>query len=377
MDEYKIFAQAKLDGQFFEYATYYLNSFDVSTGETDVPIFRYRIYSDSYPIYAKIWFRASVISPTMGIENRTTLYEIESSAVQMKADIILDNRNFSTNVSEILDQGNPPNIIPISIQKIESINPSEYDYLMSAVITTGKLADGEYRFELKLFSGSTPNDLILTDQDSKAIVVESTTGINLESPGGMLSDTLYNVVYTTYPVFNWNKGSCRNCNTYIRIAEFKVGFHSSFEEALRDERVVPINQSEDWLELQDVSTYQYPASDVRPIEYGKIYVWQIKTSVATTSGIEEETSDIFAFKIASPSESGIQSQGSIALQQLQQALGDDQFNALFGGDGPLAGYIPTGNAILNDVNIDELTLKEIYFSLQNQETIIQSISVEN
>ena len=313
----------------------------------------------------------------MGIENRTTLYEIESSTVQMEADIILDNRNFSTNVSEILDQGNPPNIIPISIQKIESINPSEYDYLMSAVITTGKLADGEYRFELKLFSGSSPNDLILTDQDSKAIVVESTTGINLESPGGMLSDTLYNVVYTTYPVFNWNKGSCRNCNTYIRIAEFKVGFHSSFEEALRDERVVPINQSEDWLELQDVSTYQYPASDVRPIEYGKIYVWQIKTSVATTSGIEEETSDIFAFKIASPSESGIQSQGSIALQQLQQALGDDQFNALFGGDGPLAGYIPTGNAILNDVNIDELTLKEIYFSLQNQETIIQSISIEN
>ena len=52
-----ISAQAKLDGQFFEYTTYYMSNFDVSTGESDVPLFRYRIYSDSYPVYTKIWFR--------------------------------------------------------------------------------------------------------------------------------------------------------------------------------------------------------------------------------------------------------------------------------------------------------------------------------
>ena len=54
-------AQAKLDGQFFEYTTYYMSNFDVSTGESDVPFFRYRIYSDTYPVYNKIWFRASVL----------------------------------------------------------------------------------------------------------------------------------------------------------------------------------------------------------------------------------------------------------------------------------------------------------------------------
>ena len=370
-------AQAKLDGQFFEYTTYYMSNFDVSTGESDVPFFRYRIYSDTYPVYTKIWFRASVLSPALDIDSRTTLTEIESSIFQMKADIILDNRNFSTNTSNLLDEANPPNVVPITNRTIESINPSEFEYLISAVMTTGQLADGEYRFELKVFSGTSSSNVVLTDQDSKTIIVESTTGVNLESPGGMLANTSFNMVYTTYPVFNWNKGNCRNCETYIRVAEFKVGYHSSLEEALRDERMVPFNQSENWLQLMDVSTYQYPTSDARPLEYGKTYVWQIKTGVPTTSGREEEVSDIYAFKIANPSESAMPSQESMAIQQLREALGEDQFNALFGGDGPLAGFMPTGDALLNNKSIDETTLQYIYNRLLKKEIKIKSVSVKN
>ena len=370
-------AQAKLDGQFFEYTSYYMSNFDVSTGESDVPFFRYRIYSDTYPVYTKIWFRASVLSPALDIDSRTTLTEIESSVFQMKADIILDNRNFSTNTSNLIDEANPPNVVPTTIRTIESINPSEFEYLISAVMTTGKLADGEYRFELKIFSGTSSSNVVLTDQDSKTIIVESTTGVNLESPGGMLADTSFNMVYTTYPVFNWNKGNCRNCETYIRVAEFKVGYHSSLEEALRDERMVPFNQSENWLQLMDVSTYQYPTSDARPLEYGKTYVWQIKTGVPTTSGREEEVSDIYAFKIANPSELAMPSQESMAIQQLREALGEDQFNALFGGDGPLAGFMPTGDALLNNKSIDETTLQYIYNRLLKKEIKIKSVSVKN
>ena len=370
-------AQAKLDGQFFEYTTYYMSNFDVSTGESDVPFFRYRIYSDTYPVYTKIWFRASVLSPALDIDSRTTLTEIESSIFQMKADIILDNRNFSANTSNLLDEANPPNVVPITNRTIESINPSEFEYLISAVMTTGQLADGEYRFELKVFSGTSSSNVVLTDQDSKTIIVESTTGVNLESPGGMLADTSFNMVYTTYPVFNWNKGNCRNCEIYIRVAEFKVGYHSSLEEALRDERMVPFNQSENWLQLMDVSTYQYPTSDARPLEYGKTYVWQIKTGVPTTSGREEEVSDIYAFKIANPSESAMPSQESMAIQQLREALGEDQFNALFGGDGPLAGFMPTGDALLNNKSIDETTLQYIYNRLLKKEIKIKSVSVKN
>jgi len=369
-------AQAKLDGQFFEYTSYYMSNFDVSTGESDVPFFRYRIYSDTYPVHAKIWFRASVLSPALGIETRTTLTEIESNIISMKEDIILDNRNFSANTTSLLDEGNPPNVIPIMIRTKESINPSEFELLISSVMQTGQLADGEYRFELKLFSGQSEYDISLSDQDSKSIIVESSTGVNLESPGGILADTLFNMVYTTYPIFNWNKGNCRNCHTFIRVAEFKSGYHSSMEEAIRDERVVPFNQSDDWMELEDVSTYQYPISGARPLENGKTYVWQIKTEVPTTSGMEEEVSAIYAFKVANPSQSTKLNTGSVARQQLRQALGDDQYNALFGADGPLVGHNPSGNIYLNNSNINENTLNQILSRLAKKEITVKSVIVK-
>ena len=369
-------AQAKLDGQFFEYTSYYMSNFDVSTGESDVPFFRYRIYSDTYPIHAKIWFRASVLSPALGIERRTTLTEIESNIISMKEDIILDNRNFSANTTSLLDEGNPPNVIPIMISTKESINPSEFELLISSIMQTGQLADGEYRFELKLFSGQSEYDISLSDQDSKSIIVESRTGVNLESPGGILADTLFNMVYTTYPIFNWNKGNCRNCHTFIRVAEFKSGYHSSMEEAIRDERVVPFNQSDDWMKLEDVSTYQYPISGARPLEYGKTYVWQIKTEVPTTSGMEEEVSAIYAFKVANPSQSTKLNTGSVARQQLRQALGDDQYNALFGPDGPLVGHNPSGNIYLNNSNINEKTLNQILSRLAKNEITVKSVTVK-
>ena len=259
-----ISAQVKLEGQFFEYATYYISNIDVQTGESDVPFFRYRIYSDTYPVYTKVWFRASLLSPSLGIDSRTSLIELETSPFQLKADIVLDNRNFTSGTTSFLDEGNPPNIISVNIQMKESINPSEFESLISAVMTTGQLADGEYRFELKLFSGTSEFDLSLSDQDSKTIIVESPSGVNLESPGGELADTSFNMVYTAYPIFNWNKGFCRNCVTYIRVAELKTGYHSSTEEAIRDERTLPFNQSELWLKLDDVSTFQYPISGARP-----------------------------------------------------------------------------------------------------------------
>jgi len=70
-------------------------------------------------------------------------------------------------------------------------------------MTTGQLADGEYKFELNVYSGATQSDLSLSDSRSKTIFVESTSGINLESPGGELADTSFNLVYSTYPIFNW------------------------------------------------------------------------------------------------------------------------------------------------------------------------------
>jgi len=369
-------AQAKLDGQFYEYATYYMSNIDVQTGESNVPFFRFRIYSNSYPIYAKAWFRASVLSPSLGINSWTTLVAIETNAFQMKADVVLDNRNFTSNTTSLIDEGNPPNMVPVYIQVIESINLSEFESMISAVLTTGQLADGEYKFELNVYSGATQSDLSLSDSRSKTIFVESSSGINLESPGGELADTSFNMVYTTYPIFNWNKGYCRNCETYIRVAEFKVGYHSSTEEAMRDERMLPFNQSESWVKLDDVSTYQYPISDARPLSYGKIYLWQIKTSVPTTNGLEDQVSPIYAFKISNPSLASNSSSNNMMDEKLRQAMGDDQFNALFGPDSPLDGFSPTGKILLNNKTIDEATILGIFNQMAQNKVSINSVEIE-
>ena len=377
LNKSSLIAQASLEGQFFEYTSYYISNFNINTGESDAPLFRFRIRSDSYPIYTKIWFRASLLSPSLGLDSRETLTEIESNVFQMKEDIIIDNRNFSTNTNTLLDEGNPPNVVPVVIRTIDAINPSDFELVTSAMMSTGKLADGEYRFELKIYSGSSEFDIQLTDQDSKTIIVESSSGVNLESPGGELSDSLFNVVYTPYPIFNWNKGNCNNCLTYIRIAEFKNGYHSSMEEALRDERMLPYNQSLEWFNLSDISTFQYPTSDARPLEYGKTYVWQIKVEIPTTNGYEDELSSVYAFKLADPSESANIKMLNSSQQILIEALGEDQYNALFGIDGPLAGYRITNNIIINNSNVNQNILNQILSKMSKKEILINSVTVEN
>ncbi len=376
LNKSSLIAQASLEGQFFEYTSYYISNFNINTGESDAPLFRFRIRSDSYPIYTKIWFRASLLSPSLGLDSRETLTEIESNVFQMKEDIIIDNRNFSTNTNTLLDEGNPPNVVPVVIRTIDAINPSDFELVTSAMMSTGKLADGEYRFELKIYSGSSEFDIQLTDQDSKTIIVESSSGVNLESPGGELSDSLFNVVYTPYPIFNWNKGNCKNCFTYIRIAEFKNGYHSSMEEALRDERMLPYNQSLEWFNLSDISTFQYPTSDARPLEYGKTYVWQIKVEIPTTNGYEDELSSVYAFKLADPSESASIKMLNSSQQSLIEALGEDQYNALFGIDGPLAGYRITKNIIINNSNVNQNILNQILSKMSKKEILINSVTVE-
>ena len=92
-----------LDGQFYPYSTYYISSFNLSTGESTVPLFRYRLIANEYPVTAKIYFKASFLSPQLGINNRTTLIELESNVFQMNDDIVFDSRKFSENTTMIFD----------------------------------------------------------------------------------------------------------------------------------------------------------------------------------------------------------------------------------------------------------------------------------
>ena len=362
-----------LSGDIFEYATYYVNSFDLSTGATNVQIFRYQLSSDEYPITVKIRFRASMRSPALGINSEQTIIEIETDPFELQAPVILDNRDISSETAVIYDMDSPPNSIELTGQVVESLDPSQADAILQSVMTTGKIADGEYTFEVQILS---ENDQVLAS-DSKTILVQSPVSISLESPAGILSDTLDNVIYTTFPIFQWFSQPCNGCNTYIRVARYNSEVHSSLEDAIEDQRVLPFDQTEDWYLIDNINSYQYPFSGAYPLEEGKVYCWQVMMTMPTTSGSEEMPSSIAAFKIGVAGH--VETPDMISnplLMALQQALGDDQFNALFGSGNELQGYNPTGQLEINGINVDESVVNYLLNQIMSNTYQIQSIAVE-
>ena len=118
-------------------------------------------------------------------------------------------------------------------------------------------------------------------------------------------------------------------------------------------------------------------SDARSLEYGKIYVWQIKTKVPTTNGMEDQPSTIYAFKLSNPSELATSKIESTIIQKLRRALGNERYNSIFGSDGALESFGQIGNTSLNDSNIDESTLQKILDQIIKDEISIQSVEIEN
>ena len=362
-----------LTGNIFEYATYYINSFDLSTGATNVQIFRYQLTSDEFPTDIKINFRASMISPTLGINSEQTIIEIQTNTFTLNAPMLLDNRDISSETTVIYDQANPPNTIELSGQVIESLDPMQADAILQSVMTTGKIADGEYTFSIQVLSD---NDQVLAS-DSKTINIQSPVSITLESPAGSLADTLDNTIYTNFPIFQWFSQPCNGCESYIRISHFNPSQHNSPEDAIEDQRVLPFDQSEDWFLLNAPNSFQYPLTGAYPLEPGNVYCWQVMIKMPTTSGFEEMVSNISAFKIGISGEMENSSMISNPfLLALKNTLGDDQFNALFGPGNDLQGFIPTGQLEINDVSVDESSINYLLGQIQSDALKIRSVTIE-
>ena len=75
--------------------------------------------------------------------------------------------------------------------------------------------------------------------------------------------------------FQWFSQMCNGCNTYIRVAPFNFELHSSMEDAMEDQRVLPFDQTEEWYEIDNVNSFQYPFSGAYPLEEGSVYCWQV------------------------------------------------------------------------------------------------------
>ena len=366
-----------LTGTIYDYATYYVSSFDPQTGASDFQLFRYTLSSDSYPVWIKVTFRATMLSPALGINTETAILDLYTSPFLLENDIILDNRDLSTTTTELRDLTGAPINLSVFIQDV--IDVADLNAMLSSIMTTGRLADGNYTFQFGVASGSTESACESASPifETRTIIVESPSAINLEYPGGALSDTSLLEIFTTYPLLVWSSSSCNRCASFVRVAEFNPSVHSSMDEAIQDERRLPFDQAQEWENIGIVNSYQYPLSGALPLEYGKVYVWQVKHELTTTAGSDELLSSIYAFRIQDVASGTTTTSYHPIVQILQQVLSEDQFNSLFGPSAVLGGFSPSGTYRINGDSDDLSAAISLLSQITNGTASITNVEVQD
>jgi len=366
---------------FVPYSTYYLSSIDLSTGSSDVEFFNFRLSEESgdyvsKEIWASIEFEVSMTSTALGVQDPTTIILMKSDEFQMFADIRISNTFLSTQTNSLIDMSIPPKQIPLSMSINEMIDFGKFQNLLSAVVTTGKLADGNYTFRVTIRSGE-KGSLSISDDIMETVQVISASTLNLISPGGELSDSLQNIVFSPYPIFQWETNPCQGCESFIRVAKFESDSHSSMNEAINDVTVLPVNQSEIWKSAGFATNFQYPFTGAIDLEPGSIYVWQVQKKLPTTEGLEAFTSPIFAFKLANFENTSSEFQPlHPVLQQLKDVLGDEQFQSYFGNGSELTEFEPNGIYQINGIEVSVDEIFKLMSEFNNGSKGLINISIE-
>ena len=65
------------------------------------------------------------------------------------------------------------------------------------------------------------------------------------------------------------------------------------------------------------------------------------------------------------------------LQQLKDSLGSVKFKSLFGENGPLEEYTPTGEYLIDGSSVDQSTVSNILIKIKNKNVKVNSVKVEN
>ena len=356
-----VFPQIEFEVNWTPYVTYYLSMVDINTGESNMPIFSStlkRVTGAPESIGVDIEFEIIIDSDALGVDHETLVKIETTQPLILSADIQLSNMDLNLTTDHIFDdQGNP---VALHLDITEQLDMEQAEQMFSAIIQTGQLPNGVYTFRVK----ATPeNGVSIVRQD--VLNISNPVTLQLVSPGGILSDTTINEVYTSYPVLQWESDPCNyidpmtgesGCEYFIRVAEFKSQEHSSMDQAIESVTRLPLDQSLGFEPVGfGITTFQYPI-DGGDLEPGKVYVWQVRKDLATTSGTEQLLSDIMSFKVKDFTSSESDDTGAddttpagIVLRSL---IGDDLADRIFGAGGQAAGMSANGNITLNGETID-------------------------
>ena len=353
---------------------FYIGDFSFDDASKNPLIFQYRLTSDqadSQKVRMQLTMNATV--PSLGLNNEEILYA-ETNAFTITNPITISNRVIDNKTTVIYDEQGVR--VPFSVPITRELDPDTQDDLIEAVTRAGKLPAGVYTFLLEIISLSGA-EVIYSFENPKIMEISNPTTLDLVSPGSYLEDEVE--IFTLFPIFQWES---IGCEYFIRVSEYDPAVHSSVEEALNDISNLPFPDDGGYFGGDDgegllSTSLQYPLSGAKLLEYGKTYVWSIKKVCVTTAGDEERNSDIFAFKIPdiSGGDEGTEGTSGVitdpVIAALQTILGD-VFDALFTGEGELAGYTQVTSILLNGETATSEAVSELAeLKLSGEVTAIQ------
>ncbi len=373
-----ISAQIEFNVDFIPYVSYYLSVVDINTGESTVPIFLAELQRTSNApdtVYVDIEYEIIIDSDALGINNQTLVRINTTNPIPLTSPIHLSNMDMNLSTTEIFDDGG--NLVPLRLTIEEKIEMTQVEQMFSVIVQTGRLPDGVYTFRLV---ANPVNGQSITQEN--VLDISNPQTLQLDAPGGILADTTVNEIYTSFPVFQWESDPCNipgGCEYYIRVAEFNPQEFTSADQAIEGTTRLPLDQNIGFEPIgSDVMTFQYPAIGAGDLEPGKVYVWQIKKVVVTTSGDEDKLSEIFAFKVkditAPESSDGEGEDTSPAAMALRTLIGDERADEFFGSGGPVEGFTSNGNVTLNGESVD---LNVVQSLISTGITVIDSLGNES
>ena len=364
------FSQIEFDVSWTPYVTYYLSMVDINTGESNMPIFLAELNRESDApdtVRVDILFEIIIDSEALGVNNETLVKLETSKPLDLVAPIHLSNMDLNITTDEIFDDYG--NSVDLKLEISEQMDLNNAEEMMSAIIQTGQLPNGIYTFRVAATS-SNGQQIIKED----ILNIYNPDVLQLISPGGILADTSLNEIYSSYPVLQWESDICNyvdpntgesGCEYFIRVAEFRPEEHSSIDQAIESVTRLPLDQTLGFEPVGfGVTLFQYP-TDAGDLEPGKVYVWQIRKDIMTTSGMEQLLSDVLSFKVrdfSSPS-SGDGSNVedfSPSGRILRSLIGDELAEQIFGPEGQAFGMVTNGNITLNGEGVDVSLIQSLY-----------------
>jgi len=282
---------------------FFINDFDFDDASADPLIFQYTISSSSYPQEVVIELKLIATIPKLGWNDERLLF-LRTRPFTLKAPIRIDNRHLDRNTEEYFY--NNGDVVDFEVASFERMEGSIRDDFMVATLMSGEeLPAGKYAFTLLAIPQDPDVNVIYSYDNPKVFEILNSSAPVLVSPGGPPEDRI--TISTRYPIFEWDSDGCKYG---IRVSEFNPTKHQTPEDALADIASLPPDAGSNVYYAGDEgkglegTTFLYPMTIGKKLEWGKTYVWSVIRICVTTSGPGGRHSDIFAFTVEDKRDNG-------------------------------------------------------------------------